>query len=256
VLGWYLYNIFYDRGFFPGFALRDYIHTLVIDFYGRLPFAGQLSYGEVRRRTSNLSFEQLKNLTDVDLVVTGTNLTARSVEYFSSTTTPKFPVIDAVALSMTFPIFKPVWVEDTDDVASGYWVDGGFLNNLPIHAFDARPGQPLRRDTLGDRPLNRHTLALRLGRRRDPGRVIRDYDPGKLGVKVKVWDELETHVTDLEETLLFPSEGGQLRTSAEAEQTIELATFDLATTEFSPSRDKVERPVREAYKSVTDYFGQ
>lgn len=78
-LAWYLYNIFYDRGLFPGFEFRNYITTLVMDFYGRLPFAAALTFAEVKQRASRLSFSQLKTLTGIDLVVTGTNVTARQV---------------------------------------------------------------------------------------------------------------------------------------------------------------------------------
>jgi NTE family protein len=83
--------------------------------------------------------------TGVDLIITGTNITQHGTRYFSVYHTPDFPVIEAVQISMSLPgVFKPVFVktdvrkgdEDQKDKYAGLYIDGGMLNNYPIHAFD------------------------------------------------------------------------------------------------------------------------
>jgi hypothetical protein len=103
-------------------------------------------------------FAELRRLTGKDLVVTATNITAGRPVYFRESLTPDFPVIEAVRISGGFPIlFKPTAVAYTPagdpaksgwrrDLAErkrfyqlnycGYFVDGGFLNNHPMDAFN------------------------------------------------------------------------------------------------------------------------
>jgi predicted acylesterase/phospholipase RssA len=58
-----------------------------------------------------ISFEQLYGWTGVDLVLAGTNLSIGEARYFSKDTTPLFPVVEAVGLSMSIPfMFKPVYI--------------------------------------------------------------------------------------------------------------------------------------------------
>lgn len=96
-------------------------------------------------KIKTLSFKDFYDLTGVDLVLTGTNITQHSPRYFSVYHTPDFPVIEAVQISMTLPgAFRPVFV-NTDvrkgdkkqrEKYAGLYVDGGMLNNYPIRAFD------------------------------------------------------------------------------------------------------------------------
>ena len=44
----------------------------------------------------------------------------------------------------------------------GFWVDGGVLNNLPIHAFDEKADNPKRSSTPGLSGLHPNVLGLRL----------------------------------------------------------------------------------------------
>ena len=176
----YFYSVLYDRGLNPGFALLAYVRGVLSDFIVRhnAPIRQDIT-GET------ITFGQLEQITKVRLVVTGTNLTHRRPAYFSSKHTEDFPVADAVAISMSFPIFKPVWVFNNPKDFGGFWADGGVLNNLPIHAFD-RPNSG---------HLNPAVLGLRLDEDRvaDP-RILSDpvgaYGPG--GLFVGMFDELGT----------------------------------------------------------------
>lgn len=94
------------------------------------------------------------------------------------------------------------------------------------------------------RPLNKNMLALRL----TPG-----YNPPRERHPKELFDALAFHVDDIVETLLYPAEAGQIRTPEEKEQTIELYTHDLETTDFSPSAELKSGPIREAQKAVTEF---
>ncbi len=57
-------------------------------------------------------------------------------------------------------------------------------------------------------------------------------------------------------TVLYPSEQGQIRTAEEEDQSIDLYTYDLETTNFAPSQSQSATPIREAERAVQRYFGQ
>ncbi|MFF5012994.1 hypothetical protein [Streptomyces sp. NPDC001165] len=93
-------------------------------------------------------------------------------------------------------------------------MDGGVLNNLPVHAFEANFVDPARAAS-GTEPLNPQMVALRLTEGA-PGLLPPPQDPDTFG--------LGAFLAALGETVLYPSERGQLRSPAEAEQTIDLCT--------------------------------
>ncbi len=188
---------------------------------------------------------------------TGANVTQKRMYYFSRRDTPEFPVIEAVAISMNLPIlFKPVYLEVEMPVSQrnpkadgyhGYWVDGGLLNNLPLHAFDDAPDNPLKSSEDPDlRPLHPGVLALRL--------TDGFEDPQKnLAATSKVagtFDVLFDQLAGIMGAVLAPSEEGQIRTPAERDQTIDLYTDALATTEFAPSDTDSKGPIANARRKI------
>jgi NTE family protein len=259
----YLYNLIYDRGLFPGFELRGFLRKQMVKYLGDHSDSGNPD--QLGKLADRMSFEQFYDRSGVDLVVTGANITTSSWKYFGVRTTPQFPVIDAVALSASYPFaFKPVLVTNCEPyVESGFWIDGGFLNNLPIHAFDTSP----------DAPLNSNMLAFRLSsisprpRDTDDGykRVLRriakqedcvvDENPSPPeNTGEGLFDVLLAHAADIGGTALYPSEEGQLRTADEEDQTIPLYTFCLDTLEFAPPLSRSTMPIKMAYASTARYF--
>lgn len=80
---------------------------------------------------SNITFKQIYDITGKTLIITGTCLNDKKVHYFSHKTFPAMPVITAVRISMSFPLyFTPVEYE------SKTYVDGGCMDNYPMHLFD------------------------------------------------------------------------------------------------------------------------
>jgi predicted acylesterase/phospholipase RssA len=249
----YLYNLLFDRGLFPGFAPRRFLAGVISTFLSSrfLAYTG----GVISRSPNggNVNFKLFHELTGVDLVITGANVTQHRPAVFSRRHTPEFPVAEAVGISMNIPgLFKPVFVEADVPVGAlnrtakdyhGFWVDGGLLNNFPLHAFDhLGPAASPRHSHL--QPLHPNMLGLRLT---DTPKPAQD-STGDFSVLLE-------YLGNLYPTVLYPSEQGQIRTVEEEQQTIDLLTYDLGLTEFAAPPAKRERPVREAEAAVDRYFG-
>jgi NTE family protein len=83
----------------------------------------------------DITFMELKLLTDKILVVTGTSLTDQNTYYFNYSSTPKMKVIDAIRISISIPIFftsVTYNINDSDHV----FIDGGILENFPMFYFE------------------------------------------------------------------------------------------------------------------------
>ena len=251
----YLYNLVFDRGLFPGFAPRRFLTGAVAGYLSRQIL--QSTGGVIVSGAGNMNFTQFYHLTGVDLVITGSNIVTHRPAVFSKRHTPNFPVAEAVGISMNLPmIFKPVKVEADVPVGQynqnandyhGLWVDGGILNNFPLHAFDFQSPQVSPQHP-GLRPLNEHMLGLRLTEGPNTG-TSTSATSGTFSVLLE-------HLGNIVNTVLYPSEQGQIRTPDEADQSIDLYTYDLETTNFAPSQQQSATPIREAKRAVLNYFGQ
>jgi NTE family protein len=216
----YVRSLLTDFGFMSGIGARKAIDALI----AQKTVIGQTT-------THGITFSQFVKHHGVELFLTGTRLETGTFHYFSAKTTPHFAVADAVRISMSIPVlFKPVVIRPGDfpgDELVGTWVDGGMLNNLPIHAFD---------DAVG--AVGPNVLGLRLGL--DRPRSIKTF---------------AGFMSALVETLLSPGELGQIRTVQEQMQTIVLPTGRLSTAEFLAPRDVLREAVHQSAMATMRYFG-
>lgn len=109
-----------------------------------IPFAEGINSGKhfkrwirdrimIKAGDPDITFQKLFDKTGIELVITGTNMTDDSTEYFSYKTTPNMKVWQAVRISISIPgYFKPVTYNDKK------YVDGGVLTNYPIWVFDGK----------------------------------------------------------------------------------------------------------------------
>jgi len=133
----YMYNILYDRGLFTGTMIRTYFNSLIERYMDKYHSENYKFHGEPKGQY--VTFELFHLITDIDLRISGTNMTAGKNLIFSLDETPQFPVSEAVGISMNIPgVFKPIFIDNqvSNVPLSGLWVDGGLLNNLPFGAFD------------------------------------------------------------------------------------------------------------------------
>jgi hypothetical protein len=123
----------------------------------------------------------------------------------------------------------------------GLWIDGGALNNLPIHAFDQQVAST------------------------DPSSAVAPLAPGMLGFRLasdtvrppKPIGALSfgDYISMVFETILSPASDGQIRNAAEKSRTVALDPGALTTLDFGKVTSSEARAAQDAaYKKTKDYF--
>lgn len=122
-------------GLYPGEFVREWIEALLF---------------HKTKGIRNCTFQELHNYRlqypDAgfkDLYVVGFNLNTKVAKTFSVETTPSVIIADAIRISMSIPfLFQPhcpyykIDGVRKRDVSGHYWIDGGIVENYPIHLFD------------------------------------------------------------------------------------------------------------------------
>jgi len=223
----FLKNVFLDRGLFPGFAMRNFFKDALIESYRDGGFNVTPNF--------NPNFAGFNIHTTINFKTISVNTTSHKPQVFSEETTPDFPVVDAVGMSSSFPFaFKPVLVKDcqsldkTTGPPDGYYGDGGIVINLPMHVFDEAADGALNENMLGIRLENHHP--------EEP----KQKEKGAL-------DIISGYAGDVMNTMLFPTEEGQIRNKKERQQTIALDVTGLETLQFVSPIEKSGPKIIEAY---------
>jgi NTE family protein len=226
----YVESFIWDMGLFTGEGIRDFLDKFL----------------EAKTGVRNVTFAALFQRTQVHLKVAGVCVNTAEVVWFDHLGPWKnLPVADGVRISMSIPgAFKPIAIDFQKIKPNGIalegallFVDGGVLNNLPLHAFDEVRRTVTKAEALlfgGQvqhaaevRPLNRGVLAFRLT---NPA----DMTPSFYGNGASL-------LLGVMNALLAQAETNQIRSAAEAEQTIDLDTTDLSTLEFTVDDDTLQR---------------
>ncbi len=80
----------------------------------------------------DMTFRELYNYNQMTLILTGTDITNSRVLYYSVNTTPDMIVMDALRITISYPIlYEPIY----DNVNKCYVVDGALLSQYPIDYF-------------------------------------------------------------------------------------------------------------------------
>ena len=228
----YVFNLLAHGGMLPGMMLRQSLLYLA----SKTPLAEDK--GWTIKNLRRLTFQTLYDATGYDLVVTGTNLTSKRIGYFSVTLTPNFPVIEAVAISMHYPfLFKPVVIAGGGAVPPGYagrWVDGGLINNFPLHAFDRAPHAPTDHRAVG--------FFLK----------EKKYRPVAIGLH----EMAQRRVAEVFDAVMDQSTRGQIRSSLEELQTVELDASGLSTLDIIPNWRTVDKLIQRAMRRTNRYFSK
>jgi NTE family protein len=219
----HLQNLWLDYGLFSGCAGQSFLETSIRE--GRF-----MTHSDDEGQ--NVTFSEHRRRSGIDLVLTGTNLRTGRAAYLSERHgLGGMPVAEGVRISMGLPlVFKPVRVSrDADPRYAGLWVDGGVLNNTPIHAFDHE----------SDGTFNEAVLGLRL-------EVDRDNEI----------TGLVSYLKAVGKTYLGASETREIRTEREEHQTVSLPIPDgtLGLLEFTPTDENLWRASVASANAVYDYF--
>lgn len=136
----------YEYGLFLGETLRNMFDDWI----------------EKKSGIKNCTFEMFVKEFKIDLVITSVCINTKEVFYFRNNEKWKdLCVADAVRMSVGIPfLFKPVLLKQTekeihsitkDFNSVNLMVDGGMINNFPIHSFDECDSEKLKNSIVGFR---------------------------------------------------------------------------------------------------------
>lgn len=90
----------------------------------------------------DITFQDLYTLTDIAFIVYTANINTFSYQPFSHLETPNAKVLDAIRMSIGIPLvfsatrYNLETCKISNDTDDDIFVDGGVINNYPIHLFD------------------------------------------------------------------------------------------------------------------------
>ena len=215
------FNLAVHGGLLAGYGLRNLAAALLKD----APALSDVS------SPIDLTFGQLREKLGSRLVVMGSKLDSGKSKAFSDHYTPDFPIYQAIAISMSFPLaYKPTRIIKGAAVPDDYigdWTDGGLLNNFALDAFGPTEFSPASHRTLGfylrDTPNNSTAVSL---------------------------DEmLRLQATRVANAALSHAGAGKL-SEAEELQTVEVDSKKLTTLDMMPHQEWVRSAVRSARRST------
>jgi len=212
------------------------------------------------------TFRDLKKGGGPDLYVIGTNLSTGFSETFSIERTPDMPLVEAVRISMSIPLFfAAVRLGARDDV----YVDGGVLRNYPVKLFDRLMYIDMANESKAARfagYYNRENAHFLLEK---PDRSPYVYNRQSLGLRLDTADQIGMFRYD------EPLQGKQIRTftqyakaliaafmnvqenqhlhSDDWQRTLYINTLDVNTTDFDLTDEKKSALLQEGIKGAETY---
>lgn len=84
----------------------------------------------------DITFIELYQKTNKLLVITGSELTTNQAKYFNYKDTPNMKVLDAIRITISYPIiFQPFYIDNDDTNIREIYVDGALFSPYPIDYF-------------------------------------------------------------------------------------------------------------------------
>ncbi len=230
-------------------VIRD-LHRLATDFgWHRGEFfrgwLGALIAAKLGDREA--SFADLKKARGVCVYVVGTNLSTGFAEVFSHETHPTLPLVDAVRISMSIPLFfQAVRLGPKRSV----YVDGGVQLNYPIRLFDHPrfwEAEGVDR-SIPTRAPNPYTLGIRLDNASEMGLYLDDEPPKHQDID---------SFTDFARALVASVLNQQSRVHLDSEdwaRTVYVDTLKVGTTDFGLSEAKKQALVEQGRLGAQRYM--
>jgi len=228
-------------------------------------WAGKLVKGKLGN--AQATFGDLRAVGRPDLYVIGTNLSTGYAETFSAERHPDMPLVTAVRISMSIPLFfRAKRFGPRNDV----YVDGGVQANYPVKLFDrlnyidpeavaaaVRYVEYYNRENarfLLERPgrapyvYNRQTLGMRLDTVEEIG--LFRYDESLKGREIKTFPQ---YARALIGSVLNVQENQHLH-SDDWQRTLYINTLDVGTTDFHLSDEKKTALLEQGIRGAETYF--
>lgn len=178
---------------------------------------------------SDITFQEVYTQFKSELVITTTDLTIKKLVYISRETDPDLPIRDAIRRSMSIPTFYiPIVVRDDKGIDHVY-VDGGCSNNFPIDYFDK----------IYSTPEEAFSKTIGFNLQEDTGVC-------KINNIIDLMNALvNTEIEEIQRIRLKPKDPLRI---------IDIPTFDLSSTDFSMSKENIERLEKSGYDSTMHFF--
>ncbi len=192
----------------------------------------------------NISFEEMHKRGFKDLYITGTSLNKQKPVIFSYETYPKMRVKDALRISVSIPLyFEPVYIDSIGHIFNrpkqkqglDMMIDGGLLENFPIHIFDTRGAAP-------------HTIGFRIDR---DAQIENDKGNKTLA---------EMPVNNLKEylgafyTIIMENLNRQRLTNEDWQRTVSISDGDVQPRIRKLSKEEVTMLIENGRKAVRERF--
>ena len=217
--------------------------------------------------TITATFVDLQKAGCPDLYVIGTNLSTGYAEIFSRERFPDMPLVTAVRISMSIPLFfRAKRFGERNDV----YVDGGVMQNYPVKLFDRQRYIDMERESNAARftdYYNRENARFLLER---PGRSPYAYNCQTLGLRLDTAEEIALFRYDEplkgEAIKTFPHYARALITafmqvqenqhlhSDDWQRTIYINTLDVKTTDFNLTDEKKRALIQQGIDGAETYF--
>jgi NTE family protein len=214
----------YEYGLFLGKTARDMFDSWI----------------EQKSGIQNCTFKMFQKEFNIDLVIPAVSVNSKEVFYFRNNRKWKdLCVADAVRMSINIPfLFKPVLMKKTkkgissvtDEIhLANFMIDGGAINNLPIHAFDKKSSSKLNPSVVG------FSLV-----------------PYKKAKTTEI-DSLTQYVADISYIILNNATNLQVLKEEDRDQIVELDTKDVSIFDFAFG-EIPEEVKRESRTRTLEYF--
>jgi len=200
----------------------------------------------VEQKTGNadMTFEELHQKGFKDLYVASTCLNRQQPVIFSYETYPKMKVKDAVRISAGIPLyFEAVFMDSTGNIYNhpkqkeglDVMVDGGFLENFPIHIFDVKE-------------IDSSTLGLRI----DPEAQIKNDQGTHVLAEMPVGD-LKQYMLAFY-TLVIENLNRQQLTKPDWERTVSISDGNISPKIRKLSKEEVRLLIENGRSAMKNYL--
>jgi NTE family protein len=205
---------------------------------------------------ANISFAEIAQKY-IPLYITGTSLSEQKEVLFSAESFPNMPVKNAVRISMSIPLYyRAVYMDaaggivkkPTKDRHYQVMIDGGFMNNFPIHIFDST--KYIDATTANTVQLNPYTIGFRVDRK---NQIVLDKDSANTKLAAVPIKNIGSYLTAF---LVLATErlNRQKLTPADWQRTISIADGDISPRVKGMPKKDIDTLVQNGFTATDDYF--
>ncbi len=237
-----IYNITHNYGICKGKVLEDKIGEFI----------------QAKTGNSEYTFKQLYDERKKKLVTVGTDMNLMEPVYFSHLTFPDLPIKIAVRISASLPFFyQPKIITEVMDgkTQQKIYIDGGVLDNYPIHVFDTENFGSLYFSTkhkinhhINNNIYNKQTIGVRIMNKQYESLTNKKYELHNIPI-----DGLQSYMMSFVNVYLYGQDRCQM-IDGYWERTVAIETEYLPVTQLNISDETKKALIGDGIKGGIEYF--